>query len=87
MSEPDELPATPYWRTTGLIIIALAVLGLLLSFGLCKVGLHLDRNIQGEGSSTFDTLGLLGLALSAIALLVGILVAIIQGLSRLFRKT
>jgi hypothetical protein len=87
MSEPDESPTTPYWRTIGLKIIVAAVLGLILSFGLCQVGFRLDRNIHDEGPSGIDTLGLLGLALSAIALLVGILVAIIQGLSRLFRKT
>jgi hypothetical protein len=86
MSQPDELPPTPHRRTIGLKIIAVAVLGLILSFGLCQVGIHLDQHVQDRGSSSFDTLGLLGLALFSLTLLAGILIALIEALSVLVNK-
>jgi hypothetical protein len=86
MSEPDELPATRPRRTTGLKIIAAAVLGLILSFGLCQVGFHLDRDVHDGGPSTIEALGGLGFVLSAVALLVGTLIAVIDVLSNLVDK-
>jgi hypothetical protein len=83
--EVDELPTKPR-RNTGLKIIVAAVFGLILSLGLCQVGFHLGRNVHDGAPSGIDALGGLGFVLSVIALFIGILVAIIQALSRLAEK-
>ena len=86
MSEPDEVLAKRPRRTAGLKVIAAAVFGLILFFGLCQVGFHLDRDVHDGGPSTIDALGGLGFALSAVALLVGILIAGIDALSNLVER-
>lgn len=82
MPDPDPLLITETRRSVGLKIMVIATCGLVLSFGLCGVGFYLDRNVHDGAPSGIDILGGLAFLLSVLALAVGILMVIVEAISK-----
>ncbi len=85
MPESDESQVVRR-RHLGLKIIAGSAICLILFLGLCQLGFHLDRNIHDGAPSTIDAIGGFGFLLSAIALIIGVVVALVEGIYRIFDK-
>ena len=88
MPEPDteQTPNAKRRRYTGLKIIVGGAAGLILSSGLCRVGFYLDRNVHDGTPSGVDALGFLGLVISVLVLLVGILAAIVDAMRNISHR-
>jgi len=59
-------------------VIVFSIAGLLLSLGLCGLGLIEGRNIHDGAPGTYDILGAVGLVASLFCLIAGVTIAVIE---------
>jgi len=75
------MPEPKRSNNVGLKIIACCAAGAVLCLGLCQAGLYLERNVHDGGPSGLDTIGGIGLVLSAIGVFVGVIFAILESIA------